>query len=268
MCLQPRFIQSRGQIYPCGYCPKCKAKRVSHWSFRLLQEQQVSSSAYFITLTYDDQNVPVTMFGHLTLKLRDLQLFYKRLRKAHSSVKGQMAIKHYTVGEYGGRTERPHYHAIIFNVKPELVEKAWSYGTVHFGKVEGASVGYTLKYITKNRKRFETYDGRKPEFAVMSKGLGISYLDETMCEWHADDLINRMYCGLKGGIKISMPRYYKDRLYFELEKAAIAAAYELQITEKQLEEMEKQTPLTVRNRKEDVKAAFEKMYSKSFKTKI
>lgn len=244
-----------------------------------MQEDAVSSSSHFITLTYDQQNVPCTLFGHLTLSLRDLTLFFKRLRKFHESSKNAIPIKYYAVGEYGGQTERPHYHVILFNTEPELVEKAWQKGDIHYGKVEGASIGYCLKYIMKNRKRFETYGspdifsggipvGRKKEFAVQSNGLGISYLDETMANWHVEDLINRMYCTVPGGVKIAMPRYYKERLYFELEKAAVSAAYTEQINKKQLEKLDKATPRTVWNQQQAIDAAYDRMYASSLKTTL
>ena len=43
---------------PCGKCLPCKMRKRSSWSFRLVQELRYSKSAYFITLTYDDFNVP------------------------------------------------------------------------------------------------------------------------------------------------------------------------------------------------------------------
>lgn len=286
MCFKPIYVKSKSQYYPCNRCPKCRAKRVSQWSFRLLQEEKVCQSSSFITITYDNESVPITPLGYLGLRKRHLQLFFKRLRKAHGddigvNSKGIIAginnpIKYYAVGEYGGRTERPHYHIILYNCKLELIQDAWTNtwtdnhaGKIHYGKVEGASIGYTLKYLMKKRKKIDPkHDDREREFSLISKGLGISYLTESMANWHVEDLINNMYCTLPGGVKIPMPRYYKDKLYFELEKAAIAAAYTEQINIKDLEKLEKQTPLDIWNEQQAIDAAYDRMYKSTFKTKI
>lgn len=101
----------------------------------------------FVTLTYNDENLPVPP----TLRHRDFQLFLKRLRKAlqqhpegffsHSdnaavekdsrqrsanggrsprpeinlSVK-TAAISYYMSGEYGDQNRRPHFHACLFGL--------------------------------------------------------------------------------------------------------------------------------------------------------
>ena len=59
----------------------------------------------YITLTYNDDHLP----ANGSLQPRDLQLFWKRLRKARTP-----GIRYYACGEYGDQTARPHYHAIIF----------------------------------------------------------------------------------------------------------------------------------------------------------
>jgi hypothetical protein len=42
-----------------------------------------AKSAYFITLTYNEENVPYVNNETATLRKRDLQLFIKRLRRFH-----------------------------------------------------------------------------------------------------------------------------------------------------------------------------------------
>jgi hypothetical protein len=41
---------------------------------------------------------------------RDLQLFFKRLRKAYPDVK----LRYFACGKYGEQFARPHYHVILF----------------------------------------------------------------------------------------------------------------------------------------------------------
>lgn len=221
---------------PCGRCPECKARRVSSWSFRLMQQERVSSAAHFITLTYDTKFVPITTGCHyMSLNKSDVQLFYKRLRKRVSSHSPDVRIKYYLAGEYGGKTNRPHYHAIIFNVADwRDIERSWQLGAVHYGDVTGASIGYCLKYINKPRRvPMHRNDDRVPEFSLMSKGLGLNYLTPEMILWHRADLKSRMYLNLEGGKKCSMPRYYKDKIYDEHERSIIAAAMRAKILEQE-----------------------------------
>lgn len=174
----------------------------------------------FVTLTYATEHLQFTRNGHPTIIKDDLQKFMKRLRKNQfGSNKGD--VKYYAVGEYGGKLKRPHYHLILFNASHVNVAKSWNKGHVHFGQVEQASVGYTLKYISKPHKNFALNDDRERPFSLMSKGIGDGYLTKQMVEWHKKDLVNRMYVNLLDGKKASMPRYYKDRIYCEAEKEAI-----------------------------------------------
>lgn len=272
MCLKPIKLIKKDAVVPCGRCPKCVARRVSAWSFRLLQEDRVSQSSIFLTLTYDTKFVPILSNGLLTLDKRDLQLFFKRLRKNHSNEDVFIRpIKYYAVGEYGGKTRRPHYHVLLFNANIELIDKSWQRGSIYCGKVSGASVGYTLKYMSKNKKKFRISedDNRLPEFACMSKGLGLSYLEnKEAVEWHMADPVNRMYCVAQGGAKLSMPRYFKDRLYYEQERANIAAAQAIIQNQKQLEKLENYSSKDFRNEMAAIDAAFDRMYQSSLKTKI
>jgi len=222
---------------PCGRCPPCKKRRVDQWTFRLLQEEKQHETAHFITLTYDTRTVPISKNGFMTLRrgyktverkkpgkdgsltkqvsLCDFTNFVKRLRKLCPG----STLKYYYCGEYGTHKKRPHYHAIMYGVPDsELFAKAWmvdgnSLGAVHVGTVTGDSIAYTMKYIDKsNWKPLHARDDRTPEFSCMSKGLGASYLTPAMTEYHKSD-ITRLFCTKPGGYRVSMPRYYKDRLY-------------------------------------------------------
>lgn len=180
MCLTPMTITNKRtdekQSVPCGKCPKCLARRISGWSFRLMQEDKKSDSSHFITLTYAPDKVPISRNGFMSLNKRDIQLFFKRLRKAHGNKPGASAggIKYYCAGEYGGKTWRPHYHILLFNAISELIEPAWQNGHVDIGTVSVKSVGYTLKYICKpGRIPFHRNDDRIPEFSLMSKDSGL-----------------------------------------------------------------------------------------------
>lgn len=209
---------------PCGKCPECMKRRVSAWSFRLMQEDKISSTAHFVTLTYNTEHVPLSRNGYMTLAKRDVQLFLKRLRFDISKKYPDVKIKYYLAGEYGGRTMRPHYHAIMFNVPNlDLIENTWQLGSVHYGEVSVASVGYTLKYINKAKKiPSHRNDDRIAEFALMSKGLGANYLSPAIIDYHHADLLNHACLTIEDGKKVSMPRYYKEKIYTEAERKRIA----------------------------------------------
>lgn len=108
-------------LIPCGQCSGCRLDQSRDWANRCLLELEYHDSAYFVTLTYDDEHLPITYYADQvtgealpanTLRKRDFQLFMKRLRKAFSNDH----IRFFACGEYGDDTFRPHYHAIIFGL--------------------------------------------------------------------------------------------------------------------------------------------------------
>lgn len=232
VCDTPFYVQPKAGVekvpVPCGRCPPCKLRRVNSWVFRLLEEDKVSSSAYFVTLTYDTTHVPISENGFMTLSKRDFQLFMKRLRKLCD-----VPLKYYAVGEYGTNNHRPHYHAIIFNVPdPEIFSVAWTAGQIFVGSVSGDSIAYTMKYIDKQKgKRLHARDDRAPEFPLMSKGLGASYLSDPVIKYHKADL-TRLYVTREGGHKVALPRYYREKIYSSAEKENQVAIIQ-EIVEKQ-----------------------------------
>ena len=206
---------------PCGKCPPCKQRRVNQWVFRLLQEKKNYLDCHFVTLTYDTQHVPITPNGFMTLRKKDFQDYIKRLRKLCSGRK----LKYYVAGEYGSQNHRPHYHAIVFGVPDSsFFADAWTVdgvpiGGIHIGTVSNDSIAYTMKYIDKsNFQRRHSRDDRQPEFSLMSKGMGKNYVeDPQVVEYHRADL-SRNYVTHVGGVRVSMPRYYRDRIYTEQER--------------------------------------------------
>lgn len=203
---------------PCGRCPECLKRRSSIWGFRLQKEEERTKSAHFVTLTYDSKYVPISSNGFMTLDYRDVQKFFKRLRKLHNDK--QYPIKYYVCGEYGSKRRRPHYHIVLFNSDELAISKAWIHptdyrplGNVHFGEVSGASISYTIKYINKGQWRPDhSKDDRYPEFSHMSLGLGSNYLTEDTIKYHTQN-IDKAYITLRDGIKMAIPRYYKDKIF-------------------------------------------------------
>lgn len=236
---------------PCGTCPKCLDTRVNGWIFRLLQHEKISTSAHFVTLTYGTNDNPLghtTPNGLKTLVKSDYQKFMKVLRnqyryRAINPETGRYKyyydrvpnIKYFACGEYGSKRQRPHFHAIIFNTDANLITQSWPHGFVHIGSVTGASIAYTLKYMHKPKKVFAENDDRLPEFQLQSQGLGENYITPQIVKYHQNDL-SRLYCTMSGGQKTAMPRYYRNKIYTDLQRkqqSRMAQAMQLQLKEKQ-----------------------------------
>lgn len=173
--------------FPCGQCLPCRINRRRVWTLRLLLESFFyESQCSFVTLTYSDESLPYTDDYRSTLCLRDVQTFLKRLRKKFYP----RQIRYYLVGEYGPKTGRPHYHAILFGLRPyeldaefllfqgrsgqkraSVLSNLWNLGLVHVGLASRDSIQYVAGYVTK--KFTKKQDILHHEFAVMSRRPGI-----------------------------------------------------------------------------------------------
>lgn len=203
-----RIRLKNGTIVPCGRCPACLANLRQEWIFRLKEEYKACTFAIFVTLTYNDENLPLD----LSVNKRDVQLFHKRLRKHFPS--GDM--RYYLVSEYGDHTFRPHYHGLYFfksNYDKDFIyrvfEESWQNGFIKFGEVETGSIVYCTKYCLKHSS---TPPGRKSTFRLVSKmsgGLGSSYLDK-MSDYHKESK-NLIFVAADGRA-CRMPRYYRNIL--------------------------------------------------------
>lgn len=221
MCQTPFTIRNKAdpkklEVVPCGKCVYCNQRRQREWAHRLQQELKVSDYATFLTLTLSDDNLIFTDSEQATLSKRHLQLFMKRVRKAQ---KGK--FKYYAVGEYGTKTKRPHYHMILFNCPIKDFTDLWQLGHVHQGTVNGASITYTLKYMMKELDDpcyygYKSNDAILSPFALMSKGLGASYISERK-KWHKQDLA-RTHVVTEGGYKTNLSRYLREKIYSKMER--------------------------------------------------
>lgn len=129
-------------------------------------EARLHQSSFFCTLTYDQVHVP----GDGGVRPRDVQLFLKRLREACAE-----KIRFFAVGEYGDRTQRPHYHLVLFGLLDyRLIGSCWPFGAVHVGFVTPQSCAYVSGYTVKKwTKVVPELNGRHPEFTRMSLRPGI-----------------------------------------------------------------------------------------------
>lgn len=244
-CLKPVYVKRQEMEVPCGKCNFCLQSKRMDWCFRLLREKKKSNTAHFITLTYDESHLPIDYeysrendgLVRGTLRKKDLQDFFKRLRKHHGTTRRltKQTIRFYAIGEYGGDTERPHYHAILFNAEKSAIKNLqtiWGRGQVHIGRVTSASVGYVTSYTI---NRHASYGTRSKPFNTMSRrpGIGAEYL-RTNTHVHnppiitgtgrVGPLVNRerekKFFVFDEGHKRRLPRFYRDRMFSREERAA------------------------------------------------
>ena len=91
----------------CKQCIGCRLENSRQWAVRAVHEARSSSSAYFVTCTFDDYHLP----RDKSLSKKFHQTFMKNLRREYGS-----GIRFLGCGEYGELHGRPHYHYILFNI--------------------------------------------------------------------------------------------------------------------------------------------------------
>lgn len=151
---------------PCGYCLDCRLAKARDWAVRCCCEAKLWSNNCFVTLTYNDKNLPLTKRGQKTLVVKHMQDFFKRLLKSENRGSDDK-IRRFYCGEYGAKGGRPHYHAIIFNYTPKdlkyfkegkngdivykskKLQEIWGKGFVTVGNVTAKSAGYVARYTLK-----------------------------------------------------------------------------------------------------------------------
>lgn len=237
-------------VVPCGQCIGCRLERSRQWALRIMHEADGHECNSFLTLTYDDEKNGGK--APLSLRLDDLQRFFKRVRKRG------LRMRYYACGEYGEMFERPHFHVCMFGQDfsedavplsggvhgsnrlwmSEELEALWGHGFASAGELTFESAAYVARYVTKKvtgerseshylRPTSETLDTGElhavaPEFAVMSRGrkrgegLGGAYLDRFQAEiWRDDSCLAR-------GFESKPPRYY-DEIFRERDPEGFRA---------------------------------------------
>lgn len=206
-----------------------------------MHEAKMHEQNSFITLTYDEENIP---HGG-SLVLEHWQQFMKRLRD-HAGRKGQHRLKFMHCGEYGDQFQRPHYHALIFGYAPDdrkvwkvrdhstvyssaSLDAIWRQGFTTVGDVTFESAAYVARYTMKkiNGALAQKIDPKTglapyqricpitlqihdvlPEYATQSRnpGIGKSFLEQFGSDVYPWDEV------IVNGFPQRPPRYY-DNLY-------------------------------------------------------
>lgn len=242
-------------MIPCGQCIGCRLDYAREWANRGYLEMDPKSESWFITLTYDEDHVPYldeiktkngVTFTDMDeeaiewkgcLEPKDATNFMKRLRKHFKQEYDIDNIKFMLCGEYGGTTERPHMHLILFNVhipqetfyeptrtengdyqyKNTILDKLWKNGFSNISEANWNTISYVARYVTKKQKGIlseEEYaaKGQRPEFFRVSNrpAIGKAYYDKHKEEIYKYDKI--LVKNKKGSHYIKPPKYF-DKLY-------------------------------------------------------
>lgn len=242
------LIRNR-QIIPCGKCIGCRLEYSKDWATKGCLEAESYSENWFLTITYDQEHLPEagTMidpktgeelgqnpFG--TLKSEDWTLFLKRVRQHYKRKYNHENIRFMACGEYGEKGQRPHYHAIMYNLPIHNMtfhqfnenheplyrclelEEIWGKGLIVAAEVNWNTCAYVARYITKKvgiptQDQYYKCLGIAPEFFRMSRKPGIG---RTYFEAHKDEIYKKDYLAITkyggGKMRVRPPKYY-DKLY-------------------------------------------------------
>lgn len=202
----------RYQTIPCKHCWACNLNYSAEWATRIMCECKESENNFFITLTYDDEHLPIPEYMTLgneklyndgtwttgTLHPEHVTKFIGSLRK-YFERKGHTGIKYFYCGEYGETTQRPHYHMILMNCpldvnkfhdfhmderykfhwKSKEIESYWEHGMIDVAECEWSCAAYVARYCTKKLNiepksdRWYFENGKEKEFVRMSRRPGI-----------------------------------------------------------------------------------------------
>ncbi len=233
---------------PCGRCIGCRLQRSRDWAVRCSLESKYHDVSYFCTFTYNELNLPYNCYiddetGEIgyksTLVKSDFQKFVKRLRDRYSR-RYDNDLRYYACGEYGTKSARPHYHAIIFGLKlddlqvykqtslgytlytSDWLSDIWGKGYVIIGDVTFDSCAYVARYVCKkqygdNAVIYDKYNFES-EFNVMSlkPAIGRQWFEDNFNKIYPNDEIQ-----LNDGKVVSPPRYF-DKLMDNIDEDLMA----------------------------------------------
>lgn len=190
---------------------------------RCVHEASLYKRNCFITLTYNDENLP----ERKKLKQEDFTAFIKRLRKK------QQGIRFYLGGEYGTENDRPHFHAILFNWDWDdktyykttsagekiwlsaTLDRLWGHGYASTAEMTFESAAYIARYCMQKitgeaaEEHYKRYDELgeyhlPPEFNNMSRmpGLGADWYKFYKSDIHTNDYV------IINGKETNVPKFY------------------------------------------------------------
>lgn len=241
---------------PCGQCGECRQQKVNGMIIRSYYEwkacQDFGGISIFVTFTYNQKHLPHFILNgkeYPCFQKKDYQKFMDLLRKHLQRKYGvpPQCVKVIWTSEFGGKTHRPHYHAIIYiydtNITPSairhLITMDWHHGFVKFGKYGGVvnsifACKYVSKYINKDLDFFGFIDKNDLEdlkendyneykrlrrtyfpFHTCSQQFGMAILDYVSYSDIFSGVINLP--GKNGMKSYHLPMYYDRKIFYYLD---------------------------------------------------
>lgn len=218
-------------IIPCKKCKICRIAYANEWATRCYCELVTNPNAIFVTLSYNNENLPKNKYGKQTLRKQDITDFKKRLRQhLYRKTGNRIKIKTFECGEYGEKKGRPHYHMIIWGYRPEdmkirklnkqqqplytseEIEKLWGKGFTIIGNVSYESASYVARYTQKKINEIDKRNkGREQSYINMSRsdGVGLQF-------WQSQNASIKknkgIYIPTRKGVKLrNIPKYYMKK---------------------------------------------------------
>lgn len=208
----------------CGQCEYCRVIDRMDKVNRLKLEYGMRPHAFFLTLTYNDDSLPV-FSGKANLYKPDLVKFIDKIRNKLPK------ITIFAVGEYGGylfgtdeaeRPIHPHYHLAIFSTDATIEksirtvsEQAWQLGHCHVLLLSSGLIDYITGYVSKkltNVRSMQKIMGLSlaPEFSYSSRRPAIGDISEQLIpitEEHGE--LTHLTID---GKKVVIPKYLKFKI--------------------------------------------------------
>jgi len=288
LCWSPKKYSKQYAPFqiPCGKCISCRLENARQTAVRCVHEASMYEKNSFVTLTYSQENLKSDRLqyvdfqkfvkdirNHEFQKLlnelfpdycqKDQRILWKNLNKEERKIKYekiQTAI--FCAGEYGEKGKRPHWHAIIFNWRPDdlshkynnhrgdqvynskTLEQLWPHGISELGSVTFESAGYVARYATK--KLVHGRDGTH-DYTPISRRSTRNAIGKKWIEKYYQDVFNVGFLVMPDGSKSGIPRYYEK--WFKQHHPDKWVQYIVNIKQKVIDDAQKKEEKITREEK-------------------
>lgn len=205
---------------PCRKCVHCRLETAREKAIRCFHHAQFyEGKNIFLTLTYDEENLesPRLIYRHW-------QNFMKALRSDVGSHPDDR-ISVMVTGEYGEKRKRPHWHAILFNYRPEdesparrtelghsvyesqKLNELWGRGLTEYGDVTLESASYVARY---SAKKLVHGSDNEHEFHPIHRTSSKNAIGLPWIQKYWRQTFQNGYVVLPNGRRAGIPRFYED----------------------------------------------------------
>lgn len=225
----------------CGHCINCIEEKNRIWTYRLMAEMKTHTKICFITLTYDDDHLPVNgscckkdiqdlmkrirrYYGYHSKHRKNLQKVRRRKSETQKEIEN---LTYFGCTEYGGAFGRPHIHLLILGMDYEdwfpqhkkiqshntvmADSPFWRFGHINYGSDVSLADSRLVRYVTKYIDKLDSdnlykycriMEIEKPTI-LHSVGIGADYLLHN-CNDSGD--LPRL-----NGLQVSLPPYWQKK---------------------------------------------------------